>query len=120
MPEPSIDTPHRPSAALRGPAEPDLSIELGAYQLSERIGEGGAGKVYRAQGPAGPVAVKVLAAPHELDATARARFEREIAVLATIEHPNLIALLDHGFDPELGPYLVTPLLAGSNLRALCG
>jgi hypothetical protein len=29
-------------------------------------------------------------------------------------------MLDHGVDGELGPYLVLPLLPGTNLRALCG
>jgi tetratricopeptide (TPR) repeat protein len=96
------------------------SIELGPYQLLERIGEGGSGQVYRARGPAGPVAVKILGPASDLDDAARARFHREIGALGQIAHGNLISLLDHGIDPELGPYLVVPLLSGPNLRALCG
>jgi len=95
------------------------SIELGRYRLVERIGEGGSGQVYRAEGPAGPVAVKLLAAAADMDAAARARFAREIAALEQLAHPNLVGLVDHGIDPELGSYLVLPLLAGSNLRELC-
>jgi hypothetical protein len=95
------------------------SIELGPYQLMERIGEGGSGHVYRARGPAGTVAVKMLGPAAEMDEATRARFGREIAALRHISHPNLIGLLDHGLDPELGPYLVLPLLAGTDLRALC-
>ena len=94
------------------------SIELGPYQLLERIGEGGSGQVYRARGPAGPVAVKILGPASDLDDAARARFRREIGALGQIAHPHLISLVDHGIDPELGPYLVVPLLAGTNLRAL--
>jgi tetratricopeptide (TPR) repeat protein len=96
------------------------SIELGPYQLLERIGEGGSGQVYRARGPAGPVAVKILGPASDLDDAARARFRREIGALGQIAHPHLISLVDHGIDPELGPYLVVPLLAGTNMRALCG
>jgi serine/threonine-protein kinase len=95
------------------------AIELGPYQLHERIGEGGNGQVHRATGPDGPVAIKLMGPATDVDEAALARFRREIAALGELSHPNLIPLVDHGFDAELGPYLVLPLLAGSNLRALC-
>ncbi|MBE7448153.1 MAG: serine/threonine protein kinase [Kofleriaceae bacterium] len=93
------------------------SIRLGSYQVRDRLGEGGGGQVFRAEGPAGPVAVKILAPDAELDPAARARFGREVRALAALAHPGLVPLLDHGVDDELGPYLVLPLLAGANLRA---
>ncbi len=96
------------------------SIELGPYQLLDRIGEGGSGQVYRARGPEGLVAIKLLGTAADLDDAARARFDREIAALGQLAHANLVRMIDHGIDPELGPYLVLPLLAGTNLRALCG
>ena len=95
------------------------SIELGPYQLLERIGEGGSGQIYRATGPTGLVAIKLLGPASDLDEAARARFARELATLGQIQHPHLVRLLDHGFDDELGPYLVLELLAGADLRALC-
>jgi len=65
------------------------------------------------------VAVKLLAPQAELDdPAARARFDREIRILAGMRHPNLVELLDHGVDPELGPYLVMPHLSGATLREL--
>jgi tetratricopeptide (TPR) repeat protein len=94
------------------------SIELGPYQLLERIGEGGSGQVFRARGPAGPVAIKLLGPASEMDDAARARFRREIAALGQLAHPHLVSMIDHGIDGELGPYLVLPLLAGSTLRDL--
>ncbi|MBL8627557.1 MAG: serine/threonine protein kinase [Myxococcales bacterium] len=94
------------------------SIRLGSYQVRERLGEGGSGQVYRADGPAGVVAIKVLAPAADLDPAARARFGREAAALAALRHPALVRLLDHGIDDELGPYLVLPLVAGPTLRAL--
>lgn len=94
------------------------SIQLGPYQLHERIGEGGNGQVYRATGPAGVVAVKLVGDPNDFDDARAARFRREIAALEGLAHPHLIALLDHGIDPELGPYLVLPLLPGVTLREL--
>ena len=95
------------------------SIQLGPYQLHERIGEGGNGQVYRATGPTGTVAVKLVGNPNDYDEAALARFKREIAALGELSHPNLISLLDHGADAELGPYLVLPLLSGATLRDLC-
>ena len=103
------------SAAVTRPA---TTISLGAYELGDRIGEGGSGQIYRARGPAGAVAVKMLGPASDLDDAARARFHREILALGQIEHPNLVKLIDHGIDEELGPYLVLPLLAGANLRSL--
>jgi hypothetical protein len=94
------------------------SIQLGPYQLHERIGEGGSGQVYRATGPTGVVAVKLVGDPNDFDDAHAARFRREIAALTGLSHPALIALLDHGIDPELGPYLVLPMLAGHTLRDL--
>ncbi|MCE9574107.1 MAG: serine/threonine protein kinase [Deltaproteobacteria bacterium] len=92
------------------------SIRVGRYQLFERLGEGGMGQVYRASSERGTVAIKVLSPAADLDASARARFAREIKALAQLAHPNLVPLVDHGFDDELGPYLVLPLLAGQTLR----
>ncbi|MBA3500373.1 MAG: protein kinase, partial [Deltaproteobacteria bacterium] len=94
------------------------SIQLGPYQLHERIGEGGNGQVYRATGPTGTVAVKLIGNPNDFDEATLARFKREIAALGELSHPSLIAMLDHGVDAELGPYLVLPLLAGPTLRDL--
>lgn len=96
------------------------SIELGPYQLLERIGEGGSGQVHRARGPSGPVAIKLLGPASDMDDAARARFGREIAALGQLAHPHLVSMIDHGVDAELGPYLVLPLLAGSTLRELVG
>ncbi|HUH03842.1 MAG TPA: protein kinase [Kofleriaceae bacterium] len=98
------------------------TIRLGSYQLAERVGEGGSAHVYRAVGDDGSeVAIKLLSPSAELDDdSARARFEREIRVLAELRHPAVVQLLDSGIDDELGPYLVTPLLPGATLRALQG
>ena len=104
------------SAAVQRVAQ---SISVGEYELADRIGEGGSGQIYRAHGPTGVVAVKVLGPASDLDEAARARFHREIVALGQIDHPNLVKLIAHGIDGELGPYLVLPLLAGASMRSLC-
>ena len=84
------------------------------YRILSVVGEGAMGSVFEALDPNGkPVAVKTLV---RTDAEGLARFEREIAVCARIEHPNVIPVLDHGFDAALhAPYFVMPLLRGGDL-----
>lgn len=95
-------------------------MRIGAYQLGDQVGEGGFARVFRATTPDGAeVAIKVLmhgvdgaGAPNDLEH----RFRREIEVLASVRHPNLVALLDHGVDAKHGPWLAMPLLRGVRLR----
>ncbi len=95
------------------------SLALGRWQLHERIGAGRLAHVHRASGADGEVAIKLLAPGALLDdAAAEARFRREVAALAAIDHPAVIGLLDHGVDPDVGPYLVMPLIRGRSLRAV--
>jgi hypothetical protein len=72
--------------------------------------------VYRAHDPgiARDVAIKVL--PREfLDVPGfRARFEREARMLASLEHPAIVPIYDHG-EHEGQPYLVMRLMSGGSL-----
>ena len=73
-----------------------------AYQLLEKIGEGGFGHVYRAkQNNTGQiVAIKFLAISSDFDEAKRARyierFERETLLGSRLQHPNIVRLLDKG------------------------
>ncbi len=84
-----------------------------------RLGEGGAGVVYRArQAHLGRlVAIKVL---HQETADSpewRQRFEREARALSVLAHPNVVPVTDSGIDHGV-PYLVMELLQGKTLGAL--
>lgn len=71
-----------------------LGAWVGGYHLVELLGAGAHGDVYlgRAASPwAAGVAVKVLRSPTP---TACARLRQEASVLATIDHPNVVALVD--------------------------
>ena len=80
----------------------------GRYRLDDRPVEGGMGNVFRATDEKRdrPVAVKFLADRHLADHTLRDRFRREASVLASLSHPNIVEIIDHG-DWEGRPYLVT-------------
>ena len=85
--------------------------------MGECVGVGGHAKVYRAIDPDGQeVAVKLLASPGVPDTEAIKRFEREIEVVAALEHPGLIGLIAYGVDEQYGPYMVTRFVHGPTVR----
>lgn len=85
-----------PGTARLSP-EVDLSGEqLGGLSLKRRLGAGGMGTVYEAEGPQGPCAVKVLSAMVAAEPAVRARFRREAEALRRIEHPAVVRVLAEG------------------------
>jgi tetratricopeptide (TPR) repeat protein len=109
-----LDRPNDTPALSGGPAELGIGARLGPYELRERIGAGGMGTVFRAERVADfaqTVAVKVLR-PALLGADRVARFEGERAILAGLEHPNVVRLLDGGRSADGQPYLVMEHVAG--------
>lgn len=61
------------------------------------------------------VVLKVLP-PERAAAIDRTRFSREIAVIARLQHPNVVPILWNGEEAGL-PYFVMPFVAGRSLRA---
>ena len=92
------------------------------YTLERVLGGGAMGSVYAVRDGAGAVfAMKTLLAPGAKGDAAerRARFLREAAVCATIQHPHVVPVVDHGIDAATDvPYLVMPLLEGEDLAAV--
>src|SRR4030095_14425802 len=89
---------------------------LGPYEIAEKIGEGGMGQVYRARDLTlkRDVAIKIIAAPLAHDDGARARFEREAQVVASLNHPHIAAV--YGLVDEGGVRgLVMELIEGPTL-----
>ncbi|WP_369170177.1 serine/threonine-protein kinase [Streptomyces sp. R28] len=87
----------------------------GRYRLSESIGRGGMGEVWRAYDEtlARQVAVKLLL-PQDSDPTATSRFRLEAQTAARIAHPNVVGVRDFGeHDNRL--FLVMELVAGDSL-----
>jgi TolB-like protein/Flp pilus assembly protein TadD len=75
------------------------------------------GEVYRARDAKldRDVAIKVLPQHLTADADALARFEREAKAVASLSHPNILAIFDFGTH-EGQTYAVTELLEGETLR----
>jgi tetratricopeptide (TPR) repeat protein len=82
----------------------------------ELVARGGMGIIFKARDSAldRPVAVKVLARSWQISADDRARAEREALLLARLDHPNIIRILNAGSADGL-PYLVMEWVAGETL-----
>jgi serine/threonine-protein kinase len=90
---------------------------LDKYQITDEIGRGGMGIVYRAYDVdlQRYVALKVLL-PHLVsDAPLLERFRREAVTVANLKHPNIVTLHDVGSSAGYY-YLVMELLQGHTLR----
>jgi serine/threonine-protein kinase len=82
----------------RRPPTPGGALLVGRYTIIRELARGGCGVVYLARDPTRgdePVALKVPLSD-EGDSRVRARFIREAGVLATIRHPNVVAIHDIG------------------------
>jgi hypothetical protein len=76
-------------------AKPKLKIP--GCKIEAEIGRGGFGAVYRARRADGSiVAVKVMLSRVDADDEAIAKFKREVAVTAGLEHPNIVRVLESG------------------------
>ncbi len=93
-------------------------LTLGPYLVTDFIGQGGMGHVFKAEHQVmGRVtAVKVLP-QHKSTPDAIGNFQREIRMQAQLDHPNLVRAFDAGHDGNVH-YLVTEYVPGMDLRRL--
>ncbi len=120
---------HERSESLSGIAQPmpfdaemGAGVRLGAFVVGRRIGIGGMGAVH--EGTRGDaqyqqrVAVKFLRRSAD-DPIAVARFRAEQQFLASLQHPNIGALLDGGVTPSGTPYFVMEYIDGAPITTWC-
>src|ERR671918_1026435 len=96
------------------------SITVGdRYTVDRALGRGGMAVVYLARDRKHdrPVAIKMLR-PEIVVGQAAQRFLREIQILARLQHPHILALLDSGATDETPPrpFYVMPYVEGETLR----
>src|SRR5258708_37098613 len=89
------------------------------YVLQQMLGEGGMGSVYRALDrlTAQTVALKRVhlgttgtSSIPDQDTNRLLGLAREFQTLASLRHPNIIGVLDYGFDRDGQPYFTMELL----------
>ena len=91
--------------------------KLGPYEVVAPAGAGGMGEVYRARDARlnRDVAVKVLPTEFSRDPDRLHRFQQEAQAVASLNHPNIMAIHDFG-EHDRSPYIVAELLEGETLR----
>ncbi len=101
---------------------PDLgSVFDSRYRLDRVLGAGGFAQVFEATDLRTPrtVAIKVLTPTAGLyDPNTRARFEREVQLVARLRSPHSVRLFDYGESDQGLLYLVFELVGGRDLSEL--
>ncbi|MBA3461943.1 MAG: serine/threonine protein kinase [Deltaproteobacteria bacterium] len=92
-------------------------VERGLYTDRQLLAEGGMGKVVIAHDArlGRKVAIKELRIDHP---AARARFEREAALTARLEHPGIVGIHEAGKWPSGEPFFAMRVIAGRSLDKL--
>src|SRR5215472_10877808 len=90
---------------------------VGHYRILEKIGAGGMGEVFRAHDErlGRDVALKLIRPSSSDNPDHLRRFEQEARAAAALNHPNILAIYDVGFEGT-SRYIVEELLQGKNLR----
>src|SRR5579883_2595244 len=99
-------------------AFPDPGTVVDHYELTEILGEGGAGRVYAARHitiKKRGAAIKVLSPTAAAQPKLVKRFLREADAVNQIKHPAIVQIFDNGTLPNGLPYLVMERLSGIDL-----
>lgn len=108
-----------PRGSFVAPAPAELAARLPNLEVSEVLGQGGMGVVYKGRQPFldRNVAIKVVRPDLGKDADAQQRFVREARSLAKLVHPYIVTVFDFGKVDDLY-YLVMEYVEGTSLRQL--
>jgi serine/threonine protein kinase len=89
---------------------------LGQYRILDQLGQGGMGRVFKAEHVAmgRTVAIKVLAPQHTRTDKARQLFLREVRAVGRLMHPNIVTAHDAN-EVDGRHYLVMEFIDGPNL-----
>ncbi|KAH3732570.1 protein kinase [Pelomyxa schiedti] len=92
---------------------PNWQIDFSELELQDQIGEGGFGRVFRGRWRGTEVAVKTLkggdtASPQEI-----AIFSKEVSILRSLHHPQLVLFLGASIAPVLA--MVSEFMVGGSL-----
>ena len=93
---------------------------VGRYEITERLGQGGMGTVYRAFDPllTRVVAVKVISAQLDSQPEQRERFFREARAAAQLSHRNIVTIFDLG-EQDGAPFLAMEYWSAATSSCAC-
>ena len=89
------------------------------YRILHKIGEGGMGKVYKAEqiSTGKHVAIKVMAKHLTNDEATVKRFQREVKIQSRMEHPNIVTVVDFAKTPTGEYFFAMGFVKGASLRS---
>src|SRR6185503_21275725 len=97
-------------------------IIAGRYRILRQVGEGGVGTVYEAEQNLGSstlaVSIKLLRPEWSHDSAVQARFHREAALVARLQHPNTVRIYDFGAASDGTLFIAMEFLRGRSLQRL--
>ena len=94
---------------------------VGRFRLVRLLGEGGMSRVYAGErsGDFQQIAAVKLLREELCDSEMRLRFRAERQVLASLQHPNIVQLIDGGLTADGVPYLIMDYVEGEPLDQYC-
>ncbi len=97
--------------------DPLIGRQLGAYHIQSKLGEGGMARVYKGYHTRlrRDVAIKIILSQIAEQEGFKVRFEREAQLIASLQHPNIVAVYDFGDIGNL-TFLVMQYVGGGTLR----
>lgn len=101
---------------------PDLTEKIigGHYQILSKIGQGGAGIVYKAKHLLldKVVALKIISPEKRMDANALMRFQQEAKSVTSLNNPNIVRTYEYGVSEDGSPYLSMEYVEGKTISDL--
>lgn len=117
-----MQTPHPPprSANMRVTTAQHSSLIGGRYQIVQRIGQGGMGKVYKVTHIhlSRTFALKIISNQVAETDEARELFYREARFASAMSHPSITSVVDFGEDEKVGMFMVMEFVDGEPLNRL--
>ena len=103
-----------------GPADALIDRVLGGYRFEKLVGIGGTGCVFRGVEMATntPCAIKLLYGETATDRSVTERFRREADAIRSINHPNIVKMLNTGRSPAGLTYIVMEFVDGPTLKTI--
>ena len=98
-------------------AEQKKQVKIGDYVVTGKVGQGGIAEIFRARQESlnRDVAIKILFPQFSDDPEILRRFERESVVIARLNHPNIVHVIDKGKAGNRY-YFVMEYVDGASLR----
>jgi formylglycine-generating enzyme required for sulfatase activity len=103
-------------------ASPQRPAGIDGYQIGDEIASGGQAAAFKAiqENTGRLVAIKVMLGGAFFESRHRDRFEREVAILAKIDHPHVVGILDQGRTADGSFFLVMDYVDGRPIDQYVG